>query len=180
MLEGKGFTRARMGGVTRAVTAPLSVGGLVRGVSAGFLTSGKRTLLDGGIFRDIVGLHFDLGPLSKVSHGAVSFAVKELRELVGLDARGQEKDGAHEIPFAAALKGLLPPFVVHAKSAVRKSLSMTSRKASSIRKESADKEFSMKSNRLSLSSEILHVRGITRTSSLSFTADTKHTLYVPR
>lgn len=78
-LEGRGFVRAKMAGVTRAVTAPIS-NGFAGGVSTGIKTSGKKSILDGGIFRDDVGLHFLVGqggkgilfylfPLSLISHG---------------------------------------------------------------------------------------------------------------
>lgn len=63
-LEGRGFVRAKMAGVTRAVTAPIS-SGFVGGVSTGICTSGKQSILDGGIFRDDVGLHFLVGQGAK-------------------------------------------------------------------------------------------------------------------
>lgn len=70
-LEGKTFGRARIGGVTRAITAPFSGieagggGGFLKGVSVGFKTSEKKGLLDGGVFKDEVGLHFALGNAAK-------------------------------------------------------------------------------------------------------------------
>lgn len=70
-LEGKTFGRARIGGVTRAITAPFSGieagggGNFLRGVSVGFKTSEKKGLLDGGVFKDEVGLHFALGNAAK-------------------------------------------------------------------------------------------------------------------
>jgi imidazolonepropionase-like amidohydrolase len=63
-LDGKAFARARIGGVTQAVTAPLSRG-FVDGVSTGIKTSGKKTILDGGIFQDDVALHFVVGQGAK-------------------------------------------------------------------------------------------------------------------
>jgi imidazolonepropionase-like amidohydrolase len=63
-LDGRGFTRARIAGVTRAVTAPLS-NGFAGGVSVGFKTSGKKTILDGGIFQDEIALHFTVGQDAK-------------------------------------------------------------------------------------------------------------------
>lgn len=59
-LDGKAFSRARIGGVTQAVTAPLYQG-FGDGVSVGIKTSGKKTILDGGIFQDDVALHFSVG-----------------------------------------------------------------------------------------------------------------------
>ena len=63
-LEGKAFGRARIGGVTRVVTAPIS-GGFADGVSVGIKTSGKKTILDGGVFQDDVALHFVVGQAGK-------------------------------------------------------------------------------------------------------------------
>jgi imidazolonepropionase-like amidohydrolase len=63
-LDGRGFTRARIAGVTRAVTAPLS-NGFAGGVSVGIKTSGKKTILDGGIFQDEIALHFTVGQDAK-------------------------------------------------------------------------------------------------------------------
>jgi len=63
-LDGRAFGRARIGGVTRAVTAPL-YRGFVDGVSTGIKTTGKNTILDGGIFQDDVALHFAVGQEAK-------------------------------------------------------------------------------------------------------------------
>jgi imidazolonepropionase-like amidohydrolase len=63
-LDGRGFKRARIAGVTRAVTAPLS-NGFAGGVSVGIKTSGKGTILDGGIFQDEIALHFTIGQDAK-------------------------------------------------------------------------------------------------------------------
>ena len=63
-LDGRAFGRARIGGVTRAVTAPL-YRGFVDGVSTGIKTTGKNTILDGGIFQDDVALHFAVGQGAK-------------------------------------------------------------------------------------------------------------------
>jgi len=63
-LDGKAFARARIGGVTQAVTAPLYQG-FVDGVSTAIKTSGKKTILDGGIFQDDVALHFAVGQAAK-------------------------------------------------------------------------------------------------------------------
>jgi imidazolonepropionase-like amidohydrolase len=60
-LEGKAFKRARIGGVTKALSVPMLDGGLQAGVSVGIRTSGKKTILSGGIFQDDVALHFLIG-----------------------------------------------------------------------------------------------------------------------
>jgi imidazolonepropionase-like amidohydrolase len=64
-LEGRGFDRARIGGVTRAITTPLTQGGFSGGVSVGIKTGGKSTVLDGGIFEPDVALHFAVGEEAK-------------------------------------------------------------------------------------------------------------------
>lgn len=60
-LDGKAFKRARIGGVTRAITAPIMDTEFLGGVSVGIKTSGKKTILDGGIFLEDVGLHLIIG-----------------------------------------------------------------------------------------------------------------------
>lgn len=63
-LEGRAFERAMFAGITRAISAPLN-GGFSSGVSVGIKTSGKQTILDGGIFRDDIAVHFAVGQGSK-------------------------------------------------------------------------------------------------------------------
>jgi imidazolonepropionase-like amidohydrolase len=63
-LDGRGFSRARIGGVTTAVTAPIS-DGFAGGVSVAVSTNGKKNILDGGIVKDDVALHFGVGERSK-------------------------------------------------------------------------------------------------------------------
>jgi hypothetical protein len=64
-LEGKNFNRARIGGVTRAISAPPAEG-FAGGVSVGIKTKEQKTLsLDDGIFQDDVALHFQIGQASK-------------------------------------------------------------------------------------------------------------------
>lgn len=65
-LDGRAFKRARFGGVTRAITAPIN-GGFLAGVSTGLKTSGKKSILEGGIFQDDVALHFTIGQQDKGS-----------------------------------------------------------------------------------------------------------------
>lgn len=81
-LDGKGFARARIGGVTRVITPPeLGSDGMLQGVSVGLKTSGTRTLLDGGVFRDDVGLHVAIGDTNKAK-GSVSQAIQALRAIL--------------------------------------------------------------------------------------------------
>jgi imidazolonepropionase-like amidohydrolase len=64
-LDGKNFKRARIGGVTRAISAP-PASGFAGGVSVGIKTKEQKTLsLDDGIFQDEVALHFYIGQKSK-------------------------------------------------------------------------------------------------------------------
>ncbi|KAB8222437.1 hypothetical protein BDV33DRAFT_189637 [Aspergillus novoparasiticus] len=51
-LHGRAFTRASIGGVTKAITAPRSDGGIIQGVSVGIRTSETATILDDGIWKD--------------------------------------------------------------------------------------------------------------------------------
>ncbi|KAH6879907.1 hypothetical protein B0T10DRAFT_520013 [Thelonectria olida] len=78
-LEGKAFRRARLGGVTRAVSPPLAMGGFSIGVSVGLRTDTQRTLLDGGVFKDDVALHLAVDTPAMMSHGTISAAVQDLR-----------------------------------------------------------------------------------------------------
>jgi imidazolonepropionase-like amidohydrolase len=71
-LDGKAFKRAQIGGVTRAVTMPMGNSGLLRGVSVGIKTSGKKTILDGGIFQGDVALHFVVGQEDKGKYRTIS------------------------------------------------------------------------------------------------------------
>jgi hypothetical protein len=60
-LKGRAFTRSRVGGVTKAITAPLSGGGFLQGVSVGLRTSDNATILNGGIWKADVAIHFSIG-----------------------------------------------------------------------------------------------------------------------
>lgn len=114
-LEGKGFQRARIGGVTRAITSPLSASSLLRGVSTGIKTTGNKTVLDGGIFQDDVALHFVVGQSAKGASTSksdpgprttVSGAIATLRRIL-FENRGKDSI------YGAAADGSLP-VVVHA------------------------------------------------------------------
>ncbi|OHE93789.1 hypothetical protein CORC01_10915 [Colletotrichum orchidophilum] len=107
-LEGKAFARARLGGITRAVTPPLSSpgGGFVNGVSVGILTRTNRTLLDGGVFRPEVALHVTIDDKAKGSVGTISTAVKKLRKILA-DGKGKH----NETTFGEVASGKLPLIV---------------------------------------------------------------------
>lgn len=120
-VKAKNFARARLGGVTRAIQAPLSAGGLVVGVSTGLRTGVDSTLLNGGLFQDDVALHVALGDDAKVDEGAISKAIGRLRgSLRGgekkIRGRVDEEDVASD-PWALVANGSLP-LVVKADSTV--------------------------------------------------------------
>ncbi|EFQ27101.1 uncharacterized protein GLRG_02272 [Colletotrichum graminicola M1.001] len=104
-LEGKAFSRARIGGITRAITPPLgdNAGGFVNGVSVGILTRTGRTLLDGGVFRPEVALHVTIDEKAKASVGTISTAVKKLRKIL-VEGRGKH----NETTFGEVASGKLP------------------------------------------------------------------------
>ncbi|RDW75872.1 hypothetical protein BP5796_06693 [Coleophoma crateriformis] len=87
-LEGRAFKRAKIGGVTRAITPPLidtwsEQKSFLNGVSVGIKTSEKKTLLDGGIFKDDVALHVTIGQDSKSEQfPSISSAIAKLRKLL--------------------------------------------------------------------------------------------------
>lgn len=60
-LDGKAFERAGIGGATRAITAPIFDIEFLGGGSVGIKTSGKNTILDGGIFLDDEALNLIIG-----------------------------------------------------------------------------------------------------------------------
>ncbi|KAE8146590.1 amidohydrolase [Aspergillus avenaceus] len=105
--DGPTYQRARIGGVTKAVTIPLSHAGLIKGVSAGIRTSGNISLPDAGIFQGNIALHVNLGQGSKGKvTPTISVAVKELRAIL---AATHSKGTI----FAKAASGEIPT-VVHA------------------------------------------------------------------
>lgn len=119
--KSKTFARARLGGVTRAVQAPMTEGGLVVGVSTGMRTGVDSTLLNGGLFQEDVAMHVLLGEEAKVNGGAVSVAIEKLRGLIregGKKAlKESDEGGVDEDPWALVANGSLP-LVVQADSNV--------------------------------------------------------------
>ncbi|KAF6835854.1 hypothetical protein CMUS01_05635 [Colletotrichum musicola] len=102
-LEGKAFARARLGGITRAISPPVSEAGFVNGVSVGIITRKGRTLLDGGVFKSEVALHVTLDDGAKASVGTISNAVKKLRKIL-TDGQGKH----NETTFGQVSAGKLP------------------------------------------------------------------------
>lgn len=105
-LDGKTFARARLGGVTRAITPPelslMEESGFLQGVSVGIKTSGTKTVLDGGIFQGDVGLHFVIGDRNKAL-GSVSMAIKMLRSILT-----ENKGKGNESAYGLVADGKLP------------------------------------------------------------------------
>lgn len=121
-LDGKAFARARLGGVTRAISLPLAdASGFVQGVSVEFLTSGKKSLTDGGIVQGDVALHLSLGDATKQSEGTVSNGIHHLRKMLE-DGKGKH----NETLYGRVAAGKLP-LVVHSNNKVKKKPVMQSR-----------------------------------------------------
>lgn len=109
-VEAKSLARARLGGVTRAIQAPMTKGGLVTGVSAGIRTGLDSTLLNGGLFQEDVALHVVLGEESKANEGSISMAIERLRALVASGEK-QLKEGDEigvDSPWVLVANGSLP------------------------------------------------------------------------
>ncbi|KAI5361892.1 putative metal-dependent hydrolase, composite domain superfamily [Septoria linicola] len=107
-LEGRALGRARIGGITKAVVAPLSHGGLVKGMSVEFRTSGTRTVLDDGIVKEDVALHFELSEASKAGDSPTpSGTIGEFHEI--LTSGSEQPEGS--ILHRAATGDI--PVVVH-------------------------------------------------------------------
>lgn len=119
--KSKTFTRARLGGVTRAVQAPMTEGGLVVGVSTGMRTGVDSTLLNGGLFQEDVAMHVLLGEDAKVNGGAVSVAIEKLRGFIReggkKGVKQSDEGGVDEDPWVLVANGSLP-LVVKADSNV--------------------------------------------------------------
>ncbi|KAJ5685084.1 hypothetical protein N7536_007703 [Penicillium majusculum] len=108
-LDGRGLARARIGGVTRAITAPLHGGGVAQGVSVGLRTSANATILDNGIWKDDVALHLVIGQAAKSDETpTVSSGIERLRQL--LQAGEDAAPGSLDI-YAKAANGSIPVVV---------------------------------------------------------------------
>lgn len=111
-LDGKGFARARLGGVTRAITPPEPPAGLIRGVSTAIRTSGTKSILDGGIVLGEVGLHVVIGQTSRET-GSVSMAIKRLRGILD-----EHRNKGNESALGLVAEGRLP-LIISVESSVR-------------------------------------------------------------
>ncbi|KAJ6785803.1 hypothetical protein PWT90_06936 [Aphanocladium album] len=104
LLDGKNFARARLGGITRAITAPVLDGpAFVQGVSVEILTSGKKSLLHGGIVQEDVALHVLLGDPMVFAEGTGSNGIKKLRKMLS-DGLGKN----NETVYGRVASGHLP------------------------------------------------------------------------
>jgi imidazolonepropionase-like amidohydrolase len=90
-LKGKAFARARMGGVTRAISPLAYMAGFMGGISAGILTSQEKTLLNGGVFQGDVALHVHLDSEAKVGGATMSSVVGTLRSVIE-SGKGKHND----------------------------------------------------------------------------------------
>ncbi|KAH9231962.1 hypothetical protein K456DRAFT_1773020 [Colletotrichum gloeosporioides 23] len=106
---GRGFGRARLGGVTKAVTAPIFGGGLLQGVSVGLWTAENATLIGDGIWKDEVALHVAIGQEAKGDDTpTISSGVERLRQVI---EEGQAVSVQPSSAYARAAKGALPVVV---------------------------------------------------------------------
>ncbi|KAE8361967.1 hypothetical protein BDV27DRAFT_160194 [Aspergillus caelatus] len=105
-LHGRAFTRARIGGVTKAITAPRSNGGIIQGVSVGIRTSETATILDNGIWKDDIALHLRVGQSAKGDDTpTVASGVERLRQI--LEAGQEGRPGSASI-YVQAANGSIP------------------------------------------------------------------------
>lgn len=132
---GRGFGRARIGGVTKAITAPISGGGLLQGVSVGLRTGENATILADGIWKNEVALHFAIGQEAEGQFGFESFIFANgTNRLVGDDTpttssaieRLRQVLGHHQVAtevaddaYMRASNGSLP-VVIYTANEVRK------------------------------------------------------------
>ncbi|KAL4813880.1 hypothetical protein BDW67DRAFT_177546 [Aspergillus spinulosporus] len=105
--KGEGFNRARIGGVTRAISPPHGSGGL-QGVSVGIRTGPDETLLGGGIWREEVALHFRVGQSAKDGRTpTVGSGIEAIRRALEQGSNWGNRGGV----LARAVNGSLPVVV---------------------------------------------------------------------
>ncbi|KAL4745888.1 hypothetical protein BDW72DRAFT_210934 [Aspergillus terricola var. indicus] len=105
--KGKAFNRARVGGVTRAISPPHGSGAL-QGVSVGIRTGPDETLLDGGIWREEVALHYSVGQRAKDDRTpTVGSEIEAIRRALEQGSSGDDGSSV----YARAVKGSLPVVV---------------------------------------------------------------------
>ncbi|KAL3452023.1 hypothetical protein BJX65DRAFT_320790 [Aspergillus insuetus] len=105
-LHGKAFVRARIGGVTKAISPPHG-SGVVRGVSVGISTAPNATILDGGIWKDEVALHLVVGQGAKDGDTpTVGSGIEVVRRI--LEHGGSREGAVSGGVYARAANGSLP------------------------------------------------------------------------
>lgn len=108
--SGRSFERARIGGVTRAITAPNFGGGILQGISVGIFTHPDATLLGGGIWKEEVALHIHIGQDSKsLSTPTISSAISRLHTIISQHSTANPDTST---PYAQAAHGTLP-LIIH-------------------------------------------------------------------
>ncbi|KAJ0425611.1 amidohydrolase [Aspergillus carlsbadensis] len=107
-LHGKAFDRARIGGVTKAISPPHG-SGVVQGVSVGISTAPDATILDGGIWKDEVALHLVVGQGAKDGDTpTVGSGIEVVRRILEHGSKeGADSGGV----YARAANGSLPVVV---------------------------------------------------------------------
>ncbi|GKZ36169.1 hypothetical protein AbraIFM66950_007076 [Aspergillus brasiliensis] len=104
-LHGVAFDRARIGGVTKAISPPHG-SGLVRGVSVGLRTDPNVTILDGGIWKDDVALHVSVGQGAR--NGDTPTVASEIETLRQILQEGSKSTAEYHSVYAQAANGSLP------------------------------------------------------------------------
>ncbi|RAK95545.1 uncharacterized protein BO80DRAFT_393724, partial [Aspergillus ibericus CBS 121593] len=104
-LHGEAFDRARIGGVTKAITPPHG-SGLIRGVSVGLRTGPNATILDGGIWKDNVALHLSIGQGAK--NGDTPTVGSGIEYLRGILHHGSQDGAEQHSIYTQAANGSLP------------------------------------------------------------------------
>ncbi|KAJ5348747.1 hypothetical protein MYU51_006939 [Penicillium brevicompactum] len=108
-LQDRALARARIGGVTRAVTAPLQGSGINQGVSVGLRTGASATILENGIWKDDVALHLVIGQFARDDETpSVSSGIERLRQLL---QTGQDATSGTLGIYAQAANGSIPVVV---------------------------------------------------------------------
>ncbi|KAL4778303.1 hypothetical protein BJX76DRAFT_362867 [Aspergillus varians] len=103
-LHGLAFDRARIGGVTKAVSPPHG-SGVVRGVSVGVRTGPGATILDGGVWKEDVALHLVVGQGAKNEDTpTVGSGIEHVRQIL---EQGGHEGGGRSV-YSRVANGSLP------------------------------------------------------------------------
>ncbi|OJJ07672.1 hypothetical protein ASPVEDRAFT_142292 [Aspergillus versicolor CBS 583.65] len=107
-LHGRAFNRARIGGVTKAVSPPHG-SGVIQGVSVGIRTGQNVTILDKGVWSDDVALHLAVGQNAR-DNGTptVGSGIEYVRRILEQGQKGSATSGG---VYVKAANGSLPVVV---------------------------------------------------------------------